>query len=140
MHTVDIGFRTLGIASGLGHSLAVCEVPYSEVASGVGIKVFSWGWNQNSQLGRQGPSHIPQQVEGLDGETPKSVSAGRAHSLALTAKNDVWVWGCGKNGRLGLCSSTDESEPMIVDFSQSYEVLEAVAGLDHTLVLGEISC
>ncbi|CAH9128773.1 unnamed protein product [Cuscuta epithymum] len=140
MHTVDIGFRTLGIASGLGHSLAVCEVPYSEVASGVGIKVFSWGWNQNSQLGRQGPSHIPQQVEGLDGETPKSLSAGRAHSLALTAKNDVWVWGCGKNGRLGLCSSTDESEPMIVDFSQSYEVLEAVAGLDHTLVLGEISC
>lgn len=135
MHPVDIGFRTLSVASGLGHSLAVCEVASSSTP-----KVFSWGWNQSCQLGRQGPGHIPQQVEGLDGEIPKSVSAGRAHSLLLMAKNEVWAWGCGKNGRLGLCSSADETEPMPVDFSQGFEALEAVAGLDHSLVLGKITC
>nr|GLL22781.1 RCC1 and BTB domain-containing protein 2 [Ipomoea trifida] len=135
MHPVDIGLHTLNIASGLGHSLAVCKVPSSE-----GPKVFSWGWNQSCQLGRRGPSNIPQQVEGLDGEIPKLVSAGRAHSLVLTAKNEVWAWGCGKNGRLGLCSSADESEPMLVDFSQGFEVWEAMTGLDHSLVLGKIVC
>ncbi|VFQ87723.1 unnamed protein product [Cuscuta campestris] len=139
LHPVDIGgFRASSVASGLGHSLAVCEDPSS------GPKVFSWGWNQSCQLGRQCPAaalgHIPLQVEGLEGGTPKLVSAGRAHSLVVTTKNEVWAWGCGKNGRLGLCSSADEAEPMLVDFCQDFELLEAVAGLDHTLVLGEIVC
>lgn len=134
MQPVDIQFRPLSIASGLGHSLAVCHGASSEAIEDA-TSVVSWGWNRSSQLGREGPEDIPKVVEGLAGETPISVSGGRAHSLALTAKKEVWAWGCGKNGRLGLGSSTDEVEPMLVEYLEGTEVIQAVAGLDHSLVL-----
>ncbi|XP_009617699.1 ultraviolet-B receptor UVR8 [Nicotiana tomentosiformis] len=134
MQPVDIQFRPLSIASGLGHSLAVCHGASSEAIEDA-TSVVSWGWNRSSQLGREGPEDIPKVVEGLAGETPISVSGGRAHSLALTAKKEVWAWGCGKNGRLGLGSSADEVEPMLVEYLEGCEVIQAVAGLDHSLVL-----
>ncbi|PHT35546.1 hypothetical protein CQW23_23246 [Capsicum baccatum] len=134
MQPVDIELHPLSIASGLGHSLAVCNDPSSE-PTGDATSVVSWGWNQSSQLGREGPDNIPNVVEGLADETPVSVSAGRAHSLALTAKKEVWSWGSGRNGRLGLGSSADEAEPMLVEYLEGTEVIQAVAGLDHSLVL-----
>uniref|UniRef100_M1BWS4 Cell cycle regulatory protein n=1 Tax=Solanum tuberosum TaxID=4113 RepID=M1BWS4_SOLTU len=134
MQPVDINFLPLSIASGLGHSLAVCNDPSSE-PTGNATSVVSWGWNKSSQLGREGPDNIPQVVEGLIGESPVSVSGGRAHSLALTAKKELWAWGCGRNGRLGLGSSADEAEPVFVEYLEGSEVIQAVAGLDHSLVL-----
>ncbi|KAF3628305.1 hypothetical protein FXO37_29415 [Capsicum annuum] len=134
MQPVDIELHPLSIASGLGHSLAVCNDPSSE-PTGDATSVVSWGWNQSSQLGREGPDNIPNVVEGLADKTPVSVSAGRAHSLALTAKKEVWSWGSGRNGRLGLGSSADEAEPMLVEYLEGTEVIQAVAGLDHSLVL-----
>lgn len=134
MQPVDINFLPLSIASGLGHSLAVCNYPSSE-PTGNATSVISWGWNKSSQLGREGPDDIPQVVEGLIGESPVSVAGGRAHSLALTTKKELWAWGCGRNGRLGLGSSADEAEPMFVEYLEGSEVIQAVAGLDHSLVL-----
>ncbi|KAJ9169888.1 hypothetical protein P3X46_018035 [Hevea brasiliensis] len=129
---VDMNFHLLSIASGLGHSLAICGVALSE---GDATSIVSWGWNHNSQLGRMGPENIPLEVEGLAGECVVSVSGGRVHSIALTSKQEVWVWGCGKNGRLGLGSSADEAEPILLDSLEGYEVLQAVSGFDHNLVL-----
>ncbi|CAN4117622.1 unnamed protein product [Withania somnifera] len=134
MQPVDIEFHPLSVASGLGHSLAVCNDPSSE-PTGDATTVVSWGWNQSSQLGREGPNNIPQVVERLAGESPVSVSGGQAHFLALTAKKELWTWGCGRNGRLGLGSSADEAEPMLVEYLQGSEVIQAVVGLDHSLVL-----
>ncbi|MCD9643578.1 hypothetical protein HAX54_031179 [Datura stramonium] len=134
MQPIDIQLRPLSIASGLGHSLAVCHDSSSE-PTGHATSVVSWGWNQSSQLGRDGRDNIPQVVDGLVGESPVSVSGGRAHSLALTANKEVWAWGCGRNGRLGLGSSADEAEPILVEYLEGSEVIQAVAGLDHSLVL-----
>ncbi|KAJ8534525.1 hypothetical protein K7X08_016253 [Anisodus acutangulus] len=131
---VDIRFRPITIASGLRHSLAVCNNPSSEATQDA-TSVVSRGWNQSSQLGREGPTEIPQVVEGLAGEIPVSVSCGRAHSLTLTAKKEVWAWGSGRNGRLGLGSSADEVEPVLVEYLEGSEVIQAVAVLDHSLVL-----
>ncbi|KAJ4849624.1 hypothetical protein Tsubulata_036761 [Turnera subulata] len=125
---VDIRFCPLSVASGLGHSLAICRIS----SDGDVREIVSWGWNQLSQLGRSGPANTPLEVEGLLGETPISVSGGRVHTIALTAE-DVWVWGCGKNGRLGLGSSTDEAEPFPLDWTG--EVLQVVSGFDHSLIL-----
>ncbi|CAN6680353.1 hypothetical protein ACFX13_018745 [Malus domestica] len=131
---VDISFRPTSIASGLGHSLAICQVPSSNVIKGA-EDIVTWGWNQSSQLGRGGSENIPLVVEGLEGEIPVSVSGGRVHSIALTSKGEVWVWGCGKNGRLGLGSSCDEAEPILLDSVEGCQVLQAVSGFDHNLVL-----
>ncbi|CAK9151815.1 unnamed protein product [Ilex paraguariensis] len=131
---VDTSFCPTSVASGLGHSLAICQIPSSEVR-GDRPSIVSWGWNLNSQLGREGPEDQPLVVEGLTGEIPISVSGGRTHSLSLTSKREVWVWGCGRNGRLGLGSSTDETEPMLIEYLEGSEVLQAVSGFDHNLVL-----
>ncbi|KAI7737982.1 hypothetical protein M8C21_022828 [Ambrosia artemisiifolia] len=133
---VDISVYPVSIASGLGHSLAICRIPSAD--GGVGLSgVFSWGWGQNSQLGREGPTNIPLPVDELLGEKPSSVSGGRVHSIAVTTDGDLFSWGCGRNGRLGLGSSADEPEPMLVEFSegQGTNVMQAVTGFDHTLVL-----
>ncbi|XP_043700717.1 secretion-regulating guanine nucleotide exchange factor isoform X2 [Telopea speciosissima] len=127
-------FEPLSISSGLGHSLVVCKLLSSEVISEA-KSIVSWGWNRNFQLGRTGTETIPGVVEGLSSETPVSLSGGRAHSIALTSKGELWVWGCGKNGRLGLGSSIDEVEPTLVECLQGFEVLQAVSGFDHNLVL-----
>ncbi|KAA8526662.1 hypothetical protein F0562_008135 [Nyssa sinensis] len=131
---VVISFRPLSVAAGLGHSLAICQIVSSEV-TGDATSIVSWGWNQSSQLGREGTESLPLVVEGLSGETPISVSGGRAHSIALTSKGELWAWGCGKNGRLGLGSSYDEVEPMLVESLEGCEVLQAASGFDHNLVL-----
>lgn len=131
---VDLSFRSISIAAGLGHSLAICQVPSSDVMGGA-TGIITWGWNQSSQLGRGGPENIPLGVEGLEGEIPVSVAGGRVHSIALTSKREVWIWGCGKNGRLGLGSSCDEPEPILLDSVEGCEVLQAVSGFDHNLLL-----
>ncbi|EEF37775.1 ultraviolet-B receptor UVR8 isoform X2 [Ricinus communis] len=131
---VDLNIHPSSIAAGLGHSLAICRAASSD-AEGDARNIVSWGWNQSSQLGRLGPEGIPLEIEGLAGEIPVSVSGGRVHSIALTSKGEVWVWGCGKNGRLGLGSSSDEAEPILLDSLEGYEVLQIVSGFDHNLVL-----
>lgn len=132
MSPVDITGSPVSIAAGLGHSLAICNVESDSNARRV--VVSSWGWNCSQQLGRGKPEEVPREVEGLDGESPASVSAGRVHSLCVTEKGEAWVWGCGKSGRLGLGSSVDEPEPMLLEDIEGC-VLQAVAGFDHSLIL-----
>ncbi|KAF6145966.1 hypothetical protein GIB67_033325 [Kingdonia uniflora] len=132
MLPVDIRFSPVSISSGLGHCLAVCQIPDTSESSN---DIVTWGWNRNSQLGREGPENIPEIVQGLEGQTHVSTSGGRAHSLALTSEGEVFAWGCGKNGRLGLGSSNDEVEPALLDCLQGSKVLQAVSGYDHNLVL-----
>lgn len=131
MLPVDMDFRPFSISAGLGHSLALCRIhPEKEDTC-----VVSWGWNRSSQLGRRGPEEIPAAVEGLEGENIVSVSAGRVHSIALNTNGELWTWGSGRNGRLGLGSSLDEAEPALVESLEGLRVLQAVSGFDHNLLL-----
>ncbi|KAH0921335.1 hypothetical protein HID58_021353 [Brassica napus] len=126
------GVKVEDIACGSDHSLVLCYDgtllssgsnvygqlgPICNVQSDSNTRrvVSSWGWNRIQQLGRGKPEELPRKVEGLDEETPDSVSAGRVHSLCVTEKGEAWVWGCGKNGRLGLGRSVDEPEQMLLE-------------------------
>ncbi|XP_022136857.1 secretion-regulating guanine nucleotide exchange factor [Momordica charantia] len=131
---VDTSFHVKSVAAGLGHSLALCQDTSNREIRDV-VSVISWGWNQTPQLGREGPNSIPLAIEELAGEIPVSVSGGRAHSIVLGSRGEVWVWGCGKDGRLGLGSSSDESEPIFLDSLENCNVVQAVSGFDHNLVL-----
>ena len=50
--------------------------------------------NEQSQL-------LPKKVEALVGPRVIAVSAGRSHSLSLTADGAAWSWGGGESGCLG---------------------------------------
>ncbi|KAG0503383.1 hypothetical protein HPP92_003455 [Vanilla planifolia] len=132
--SIPVNHHPLAVSAGLGHSLLLCRIPStgdSDEATGI----LSWGWNASSQLGRRGQENVPALVDGLEGIRLVSVSAGRVHSLALTSRGGVMAWGSGRNGRLGLGSSTDEAEPAFVDGLEGFEVLQAIAGFDHSLLL-----
>ncbi|TKY62885.1 Inhibitor of Bruton tyrosine kinase [Spatholobus suberectus] len=71
--------------------------------SSVATEVFSWGSGANYQLGT-GNAHIqklPCKVDSLGGSFIKLISAGKFHSVALTARGEVYTWGFGRGGRLG---------------------------------------
>ncbi|CAM8986857.1 hypothetical protein QQ045_006350 [Rhodiola kirilowii] len=131
MAAVKLSHIPLSVSSGLGHSFCICQEPDAQESR----SIVSWGWNQNHQLGRSGPHNISQVIRELEDETPVSVSGGRVHSIALTSNGKAWVWGCGKNGRLGLGSSMDETEPCLLEWSACSEILQVSAGYDHNLIL-----
>ncbi|XP_017258252.1 uncharacterized protein LOC108227552 isoform X2 [Daucus carota subsp. sativus] len=66
-------------------------------------ELFSWGSGVNYQLGT-GNAHIqklPCKVDSLHGSFIKLVSAAKFHSVAVSAKGEVYTWGYGRGGRLG---------------------------------------
>eukprot|EP00250_Pteridium_aquilinum_P017013 c23413_g1_i1 orf=786-2108(-) len=127
------------IGSGLGHSLAVfrgCRQDEDEKMDPMySNSVYSWGWNSAFQLGRTEFNKRPMQVQGLEERHVLTVDGGRVHSLAVDCEGELWTWGSGKNGRLGLGSFGDEQEPCLVESIQELKVQQAVCGMDHTIIL-----
>lgn len=151
LQPVELNQKVVAIAAGLGHSLAISLNQMSSTQGGesrtnashteeLNTDIFSWGWNSTFQLGRTGGeiTSKPGKVKGLDGKKPVTVSGGRAHSIAITSERELWVWGCGRNGRLGLGSNIDEPEPYPVESLEGLRVLQAVCGFDHNLLLVDV--
>lgn len=86
------------IAAGRSHSVAVDE----------GGQVYCWGACQYGQTGlltrRRGGVAPPKHVEALAKVKIVDVSAGDAHTLALTGGGRVFGWGAGYEGQLGMGS------------------------------------
>ncbi|XP_066325165.1 ultraviolet-B receptor UVR8 [Miscanthus floridulus] len=131
---VGMSYKPFSMSASVGHSLTLCHTT-TEGTDGVETGLLSWGWNCSSQLGRPGQEDIPALVDCMSTERLVTASAGRVHSVALTSKGEVWTWGSGRNGRLGLGSSIDEAEPCLVDTLEGVEVLQVTAGMDHSLLL-----
>ncbi|NWI12528.1 ALS2 protein, partial [Crypturellus soui] len=70
-------------------------------------EVWSWGKGKEGQLGHGDvlPRLQPLCVKSLDGKEVIQLSAGGHHSLALTAKSQVYSWGSNTSGQLGHFSS-----------------------------------
>ena len=83
------------IASGDNHSLAVKPDG----------SVWSWGYNNNGQLGNSSccvTSPSPVQVTGFGPDSGVIVvAAGSTHSLALKSDGSVWAWGANNYGQIG---------------------------------------
>eukprot|EP01089_Gocevia_fonbrunei_P001296 TRINITY_DN11205_c0_g1_i1.p3 TRINITY_DN11205_c0_g1~~TRINITY_DN11205_c0_g1_i1.p3 ORF type:complete len:127 (-),score=25.96 TRINITY_DN11205_c0_g1_i1:86-466(-) len=72
-----------------------------------GSQVYSWGRNTLGQLGHnQPPSQTPIRVEGLR-VAVADICAGDYHSLALTESMEIWAWGSGEWGQLGVMNGKD---------------------------------
>jgi len=77
-----LGERAVSVSAAEYHSLALTTV---------GGSVWSWGWGGFGQLGHgdEQDQLQPKKVEALAGQRVVAVSAGAAHSLALTADGAV---------------------------------------------------
>ncbi|WP_033491762.1 RCC1 domain-containing protein, partial [Bifidobacterium coryneforme] len=98
---VDTGLRLTAVSAGADHSVGVAR-------NGT---VYTWGHNENGQLGRTPtgaePAGRPGPVPGPSGAT--GVSAGRTHSVVLTGSG-AWAWGGNQYGQLGTTTGNGTSD------------------------------
>ncbi|GLD98298.1 hypothetical protein PINS_up006995 [Pythium insidiosum] len=111
IHEHGTAFATM-VACGAYHTLLVTNQQ----------QLFSMGYNQAGQLG---VGHRLQQCNGWRSCTPApieqlrdrcilDIAAGQNHSVCALSNGDVFVWGCGDDGRLGIGSGDCEVVPIQV--------------------------
>jgi hypothetical protein len=107
------------------------------------LRLYTWGSNKKGQLASavatSQMSPLPQQVESLRGKnTPKGVACGYAHMACITTTGQLFVWGEGKHGQLGLGSHIKQSSrPYLVSSLSRTPIKMVACGRLHTLVVTE---
>ncbi|KAJ8349896.1 hypothetical protein SKAU_G00250260 [Synaphobranchus kaupii] len=127
------GHRTVFVAAGSLHSGAVTEDG----------GVHMWGDNAWGQCGLSGRSTVPNPtpVGVVDTETSPlqsvrvlELACGEQHTLALSARHEVWAWGSGC--QLGLVTSVFPVwQPQKVEHLAGRYVLQVACGASHSLAL-----
>lgn len=117
------------ISAGANHMLAVTKDGF----------VYAWGLGTSGQLGQGNTNNYEYAVRVKD-ETGTNdlssiidVSAGNAHSLALTKDGLVYAFGSGANYRLGNLATANQTLPVRV--IHGYDIVEMSAGNAHTAIL-----
>nr|XP_048284752.1 alsin isoform X2 [Myodes glareolus] len=99
-------------------------------------EVWTWGKGKDGQLGHGDvlPRLQPLCVKCLDGKEVIHLEAGDSHSLALTAKSQVYSWGSNTFGQLGH-SDFPTTVPRLAKVSSENGVWSVAAGRDYSLFL-----
>jgi alpha-tubulin suppressor-like RCC1 family protein len=80
------------------------------------------------------PSDLVQRDYTVTGTiTPRVISAGNSHSLAVQSNNSGWAWGLNGNGRLGDGTTTQRNSPLAVSALAS--IVDTDGGESHTVSL-----
>ena len=132
------GDKIVYVAAGQAHSAAV----------GAAGKVYTWGDGSGGRLGHddgtmyQEDKLVPTEVVGktqrnaLSGVKVVMVSVGLAHTVAVSEGGNLYVWGAGKYGLLGLGDTDDRMTPTkVAKFGSSDPVLMVACGQVHTLAV-----
>lgn len=106
---------------------------------GDGGEVYTWGMNDQGQLGapggpRAGQWDVPRRVELLYGWDVQGVACGDNHTVAITA-HDVITWGANDRGQCGHGerAETDWVKPRSLKLLHGQMVTQIVCGANHTL-------
>ncbi|OQR96682.1 hypothetical protein ACHHYP_13804 [Achlya hypogyna] len=131
--TRDIMFKKIDSLS--THSVAIT----------VSGELMSWGNGDKYRLGHGDASkeYSPRYVEAFrDKPRVQDVACGLGHTVVLVVTGDVYAWGNGGNGRLGLGDTADQMHPAKVAFPDEHEkdgdkwVVAAVyCGASHSLAV-----
>ena len=122
------GMPVIGIAGGVGHSMAWTT-----------DSLYTWGSGMWGQLGHGGEEHepLPRVVEAFTGRRIKGVATD-GHTLAWLEGGELFAWGLGYRGRLGH-GKVQEGEspnvlvPRVVQALAGQKVVHATAG-EHSIV------
>ena len=115
------------MAAGVKHMLAV---------TGDG-KLYSWGEGTNGRLGHGDQTTIaePRISRPSKGKMVVAAAAGEEHSLAAASDGEMFAWGSGSFGKLGLGDPTDESTPRPVTAAAGHHVTAVACGYAHSVAL-----
>jgi len=119
------GHRVVAVSAGWKHSLAI-------TADGA---IWSWGCGGGGMLGHGDEQNqlLPKKIAAFAGQRVVAVSAGYAHSLALTADGSVCSWGYCLYGQLGHGDEQSQLLPKKVETFTGQRVVAVSAGREHSL-------
>ena len=121
--------------------MAACGFEHSVAATAEG-DIFTWGAGHAGCLGhnddqsRLAPAKLGRWQFG--GGKVVLVAAGFAHTVALTEGGELWVWGHGSFGQLGLGDTNNRLVPTLLGAGEVFGgslVRMAACGSVHTLVV-----
>lgn len=71
------------------------------------------------------------------GLSAKKIVAGYDHALVLSENNQVYIWGSGSHGELGMGKSRRQRIPTLLEFSNNTPIKDIDIGLKVTVALTE---
>ncbi|XP_053130974.1 serine/threonine-protein kinase Nek8 isoform X2 [Hemicordylus capensis] len=77
----------------------------------------------------------PKIVEALLGYEITQVACGASHVLAVSNEGEVFAWGRGDNGRLGLGTQESHNAPQQVPVPPDHEAQKVLCGIDSSMIL-----
>ena len=121
---------------GLAISQICCGGQHAAVLTRWG-EVLTWGRGGFGRLGHSSTQtlHAPKIVGALAHAVCKQVACGFAYTAAVTTSGELYTWGAGENGRLGLGDVEDRHVPCHVEALEYTPIKEVFAGSVHTCVL-----
>ena len=100
------------------------------------LRVFSWGWGVHGQLGHSSVEDQlqPRHVTALDPVRVTQMSGGYCHSLVVSADGQVYIFGAGTFGQLGLGKQVMKRNiPTLLDGFDGKRVTLVACGLFHNV-------
>ncbi|TNN62103.1 Serine/threonine-protein kinase Nek8 [Liparis tanakae] len=99
--------------------------------------IMTFGSGSNGCLGHGNFNDVtqPKIVEALLGYELVQVSCGASHVLAVTNEREVFAWGRGDNGRLGLGNQDTHNSPQQVCLPGEFEAQRVVCGVDCSMII-----
>ena len=129
------GKRVVHMSCGNWHT-AVCTQEGEVYSFGGGGKHFNKG---ALGTGDTEDSMLPRRIPTFGTSIlVRNIVCGGYHTLALTADRQVYAWGRGEFGQLGLGHDNNETEPKLIDtLAKEGAVLTLAAGENHSLACME---
>ncbi|XP_024872319.1 uncharacterized protein LOC112454915 [Temnothorax curvispinosus] len=108
---------------------------YHSVALTADGRIFTWGWGVHGQLGHGNTDEkaTPSMVKTLLGVVVCYISAGYAHTLALSVDGVVYAFGCNVLGQLGTGDTAKSSIPTKVALPDGITLIST--GYFHNLAV-----
>ncbi|XP_061997844.1 PH, RCC1 and FYVE domains-containing protein 1-like isoform X2 [Rosa rugosa] len=99
--------------------------------------VYTMGSPVFGQLGiPQADGKLPRRVEGkLMKNFVEEIACGAYHVAVLTSRTEVYTWGKGANGRLGLGDTEDKFSPTLVEALRDKQVKSIICGTNFTAAI-----
>eukprot|EP00854_Cymbomonas_tetramitiformis_P027196 gene27196-33478_t len=118
-----------GVACGFEHTVAFSNKK----------GLYAWGSNEFGQTGagKEGELEIskPRLVTGLSSVHVLQVACGFYHTLCITASVEVYAWGQGSRGQLGLGDFSGKPSPALLQSLWCTPVVQVAAGETHSAAL-----
>ncbi|XP_031824594.1 serine/threonine-protein kinase Nek8 [Sarcophilus harrisii] len=135
-HQPQFVSRFLEGQSGVTIKHVACGDLFTACLTDRGI-IMTFGSGSNGCLGHGSFTDLSQPtiVEALLGYEMVQVACGASHVLALSTERELFAWGRGDGGRLGLGTRESHSSPQQVPVPPEQEAQWVVCGIDSSMIL-----